>query len=323
MRIVSTVFAMAALLSLAALKPAAAAEGRREISQACALTGCFPGDAPGFPVTVDGAGSYVLTGGLSVTSSASTHAIEISPATAHAEIDLNGFEIVGPVTCLNVGSAISCNPAGTGIGVLGGQRVTVVRGVVRGFAGGGISVADRGLIEAVTAEANGAVGISAAASSLLRHCIARQNGSFGIYVGAASVVEGSIAAENKSVGIATSGAGVVVTGSTVFDNGHDGIQSAFAVLVQGSSAYLNEQAGISVGPGSIVTDSAAFDNDGIGIFALAGSSVSRNTVRANNGFGLSLDADATYHENTVTANGGTVSGGVSTGGNFCNTGPCP
>jgi hypothetical protein len=52
------------------LPPAAyAAEGIAEINQTCAVqTGCFAGDSPGFPVTIDGSagGSYRLTSDLSV-----------------------------------------------------------------------------------------------------------------------------------------------------------------------------------------------------------------------------------------------------------------
>jgi hypothetical protein len=42
-----------------------ASDGQLEINQACAVnTGCFPGDDPGFPVTITQPGSYRLTGNL-------------------------------------------------------------------------------------------------------------------------------------------------------------------------------------------------------------------------------------------------------------------
>jgi hypothetical protein len=42
-----------------------AADGRYEINQTCAeQTGCFPGDSPGFPITIEGSGSYIFTGSL-------------------------------------------------------------------------------------------------------------------------------------------------------------------------------------------------------------------------------------------------------------------
>ena len=60
--------------------PALADAGRLEINQICAVeTGCFPGDAAGFPVTLTTPGSYALTGNLSLAlESPSTHAIEIN-----------------------------------------------------------------------------------------------------------------------------------------------------------------------------------------------------------------------------------------------------
>jgi len=42
-----------ALLAATLASAASASEGVLEISQACAAVGCFPGDGPGFPVTID------------------------------------------------------------------------------------------------------------------------------------------------------------------------------------------------------------------------------------------------------------------------------
>ena len=53
------------LLLLALAGPALAVDGVLEINQTCAIsTGCFPGDSPGFPVSVTQPGSYRLTGNL-------------------------------------------------------------------------------------------------------------------------------------------------------------------------------------------------------------------------------------------------------------------
>ena len=41
-----------------------AGDGRLEINQSCIATGCFPGDAPGFPVETQEGKSYVLTSSL-------------------------------------------------------------------------------------------------------------------------------------------------------------------------------------------------------------------------------------------------------------------
>lgn len=45
--------------------PAFAVDGVLEINQTCAVqTGCFSGDTPGFPVTINATGSYRLTSNL-------------------------------------------------------------------------------------------------------------------------------------------------------------------------------------------------------------------------------------------------------------------
>ncbi len=70
---------------------ATADEGRREINQACAALGCFPGDPAGFPVVITTPGSYVLTGNLGVQNLDSQGiSIQIDGVLI---IDLNGFEI--------------------------------------------------------------------------------------------------------------------------------------------------------------------------------------------------------------------------------------
>ena len=66
--------------------------GRLEINQACAVgQGCFPGDAPGFPVRLAEPGSYLLTGDLVVPSGASA----LSVAADDVWVDLGGFTISG------------------------------------------------------------------------------------------------------------------------------------------------------------------------------------------------------------------------------------
>jgi hypothetical protein len=45
---------------------AIASDGRFEINQSCVATGCFPGDAAGFPVQTQANESYVLTSDIAV-----------------------------------------------------------------------------------------------------------------------------------------------------------------------------------------------------------------------------------------------------------------
>ena len=78
------------MLVLAPAATALAADGVVEINQACALAGCFAGDAAGFPVSITSSGSYVLTSDLAP---GATDAISI-PAD-DVTVDLNGFTIAG------------------------------------------------------------------------------------------------------------------------------------------------------------------------------------------------------------------------------------
>jgi len=125
---------LALLLALSA-PPAAATDGVLEINHTCATTtGCFPGDGQGYPVQITQAGSYRLTSNLSVP--ASTNGIEV---TNGIDLDLGGFEIAGPVSCMP-----SCPPGGLGSGIIGafpsGNQCSVSNGKIRGFSRDGVQL---------------------------------------------------------------------------------------------------------------------------------------------------------------------------------------
>src|ERR1043165_6038008 len=83
-----------AVLSLG-IPSAYAVDGIILIDQNRALAGnVTPGDTPGFPITLSQAGSYRLSGNLSVP--VDTDALLI--AADHITIDLNGFSIIGQGT---------------------------------------------------------------------------------------------------------------------------------------------------------------------------------------------------------------------------------
>ena len=87
-------FLLSMLAACLGATSALADAGRREINQTCAVqTGCFPGDAPGFPVTITDSGSYRLTSNLNQIP-ASQDGLFL--ANSRITIDLNGFAIVGP-----------------------------------------------------------------------------------------------------------------------------------------------------------------------------------------------------------------------------------
>src|SRR5262245_56442078 len=117
--------------------PALAVDGVIEINQVAVFAGGItPGDTPGFPATLSQAGSYRLTGNLDVTKMQngnpqpnSENVTAILVAADDVQIDLNGFAIIGPVTCS--GNPTTCTPSsGTGSGIedQGVHRVTVRNG---------------------------------------------------------------------------------------------------------------------------------------------------------------------------------------------------
>src|SRR6266571_8801026 len=101
-----TIFVLTTLAALAV--PTYAVDGEVLINQNAALAGnVTPGDTPGFPVIISVAGSYKLSGNLTVPD-ANTTAILITAD--NVTIDLNGFSIVGPSVC--VGTPVtSCSPS--------------------------------------------------------------------------------------------------------------------------------------------------------------------------------------------------------------------
>jgi hypothetical protein len=114
-----------------------AAGGVIAIDQAKAEAGgVTSGDAPGFPVTLSQPGSYRLMSNLTVTSP-NVHAIEVT--SNDVTLDLNGFVIQGPVTCMGGSPAtITCSPASNAAGVFAWNKhlVNVRNGTIRGFGVG-------------------------------------------------------------------------------------------------------------------------------------------------------------------------------------------
>jgi len=128
--------ALAALFGVAAAPAAFAADGRREISAACAEIGCFAGDAPGFPVEITAPGSYLLTSDLDLPAGTSGILLRANDI----RIDLNGFAVRGPAVCAPGACApVGGNPVGIGYtGSPAAQRASVSNGSVVGIGGNGI-----------------------------------------------------------------------------------------------------------------------------------------------------------------------------------------
>jgi hypothetical protein len=295
------------------------ADGVLEINQACAtVTGCFPGDTAGFPVTVNGAGSYALTSNLSV-SAPGVSGIVI--AATDVSLDLGGFAIAGPGSCTGSGSGLSCTAVGSGRGVDGGPRVQVRNGGVRGFGELGVSLGDRARVDGMIVESNGAGGIAVGLGSLVRESISSSNAGLG-FSAEYGVVRGCSATSNKQAGF--SGQGTSYVGNQASLNGTHGIDARGGSLVRDSVASLNAQEGIVVYAGSLVSDNSSTANGASGVAALSTSSIQRNVVVGNNTFGLYLFPElggtaAAYRENVISGGSiGRVVNGINMGANSCN-----
>ena len=271
------------LICVVLATPALAVDGVLEINQTCAVqTGCFPGDAAGFPVTMATSGtSYHLTSPL-VLPNENTDGITFASATvANVSIDLGGFEIRGPVVCSGANPIVCIPGSGTGAAIKAGLNVNP-----------GISFK------------NGSV---------------TGMGSHAIFLGTQAHVANLRVSSNGGNGI-LAGDGSLVTDNVIYKNRFHGMTTGAGVTISRNSSSQNGQSGISTSVGSTISGNTAFSNGADGIFADGGSTAHGNTVRGNSGFGLALNTQSAYTDNTVSGNaGGTVSGGpVNMDGNACN-----
>lgn len=313
------------LIVIVSAHSAYAVDGVAEINHACAeTTGCFSGDAAGYPVTIDGSAgaSYRLTSSLIVPNE-NTEGISID--TSGTSIDLNNFQIIRSGCEGTTQSCTSNSGGGSGV-----RAYSLLHG---------ISVKNGSIV------GMGAYGLNLPFQSEVTNVKARWNRLNGIIVGVGSTVSGNSAYENGDDGISAS-YGCVVSDNAASRNGRDGIRASDGSTVRGNTAYRNAGNGIDTGTGSTITENTAYDNTGDGIEGGSGSTITGNTVynnagdgietgdgvtvqgntaRANAGFGLDLGSESAYRENVVTANGfGSVNGGVNMLGNSCNgTTTCP
>lgn len=298
----------AAILLLVILSvPALGGDGVIEINQAAAEAGdVTPGDAPGFPVTISEAGSYRLTGNLTLPDENTTGiVIEASSVT----IDLGGFAIIGPVECVTAPPAlgVACSATGS-TGFEAGitvdlsspafiESTTLRNGTIRGVGGFAV-LGVSGRIEGIDAVSNAVGGILAV--GLVEGCAARRNGGPGINVASGSVARGNSVIDNGE------------SGSTA--NGLD----CSGCVIKDNAVRSNVGHGISCSSNCSIENNFSSGNGGAGISA-DGGSLRGNTVSGNTGFGLELTGSG-YAGNTIRFNGGgTVSGGVELGLNLCGT----
>jgi len=189
--------ALAATLSV----PALAVDGVVLIDQSKALAGnVTPGDTAGFPIVVSQPGSYRLTSNLAVPN-ADTTAIEIS--SDRVTIDLNGFSIIGPVTCV---TGFQCSGGeGDGVHVALGKtfrNITVQNGTISGMGCDGIRLFGTGnVVDRMRLDNNGLDGLDVVGGEVT-NSHASQNGRGGFIV-SSGIVTHNTAEANSGNGFTT------------------------------------------------------------------------------------------------------------------------
>ncbi|MBK7951790.1 MAG: right-handed parallel beta-helix repeat-containing protein [Deltaproteobacteria bacterium] len=303
-----------------------ATDGFVEINQICAtLTGCFPGDNPGFPVMVDGSAGrhYRLSSDLTVPDG-STNGIVV--AADGIEIDLGGFAVLGSVDC--TGSPIVCTPSGgTGIGISAASAsirgVSVHDGSISGQGEAGIRLGDGTILRVLRVRSNGGVGVDVADGSVVLDVVVSSNGGGGIRADASRVADALVAA-NGGDGIHSDFG--TLEGNQVVRNGGVGL-AVRAAVVRSNTIEANTLDGVLDAGGSLILRNAVNGNLQDGIETGAGASLIGNVARGNGGFGIRLAAGSSFRENTVASAGAKTvanAGGLDLGANSCNgVATCP
>lgn len=243
----SRLFLIAVIVLLSGV-PLLAIDGVLEINQTCVATGCFPGDAPGFPVETTQSGSYRLTSNLNVPNEDTTG---ILVGASDTTIDLNGFGIFGVTVCS--GQPIVCAPAGNGHGInrtSGTTRLSVRNGVIRGMGGIGLLLGSDSMVEEVQLYSNGSSGIQVTFSSTVRNSLIVGNGHSGISASRASSITGCIVRGNGDTGINCGATGCSVRDSLVYENEGRGISLADNGLALNNTINNNSSTGLSAPPGN-------------------------------------------------------------------------
>lgn len=200
-------WAWVAVVLLVVVFPAYATDGVLHINQACAVnTGCFAGDSPGFPVTIENAGGYRLTGDLAASGGA--NGIEINAE--DVSLDLNGFRITGGGT-------------GTGVHVMA-DNAEIRGGTISSFADG------------IGAGSEAGTGIEG--TSVIGVRLVGNNATGAAFAGSATMISGCMIRNNEGNGLRFFGIGgmsAAVDHTQVMANGRFGIEATNGAMVTLSS----------------------------------------------------------------------------------------
>lgn len=228
---------------------ALAVDGVVLIDQNRAIAGNITaGDAPGFPVTISKAGSYRLSGNLTVPDE-NTDAVEIT--FDNVTLDLNGFAILGPTVCS--GTPLSCSPSGSGRGVDAGGKsfITVVNGTIRGMGQIGILTSFGSRVENMNVSSCGGTGISVGTGAVSNNT-ASSNGGSGI-----SVSDGRVSNNTAS---SNGGRGINVVAGTVSNNTATG-NASFGLNLGLNAGYVNNVLANNNGGGPEVSGGVQLGNN--------------------------------------------------------------
>ena len=316
------------VFALGAAPPASAGDGVIELNHACATsTGCVPGDAPGYPITLDGVAgrSYRMTSDLRIP--LATDGIVIS--FSDARIDMGGFMIAQACTFPQSGQGVPlCTLDGDADGIRVTSNVaykgtTVRNGTIYYMSGDGLFLGSDARIDDVTVRENGGRGMYLGSGSTVRHAIAEGNGNWGIY--GAGTISHSTARSNFD-GIVWSG---TITNNTTVGNDNYGFHVSSNSTITANTALDNDGSGIYCTNGcTISNNTSARNGNGVhdhGIECFDDCNVIGNTVRDSSGFGLQLfTGSSTFMQNNINDSGsGAVNGGINKGMNACDGALCP
>jgi hypothetical protein len=231
-----------------------ARDGAMKIDQSCVAAGCFPGDAPGFPVTIAGGGSYVLTSDLNLSGvPQGTYGIQLTaPIAASVDLDLAGHTLDGRGSCS--GNPVTSCSGGFGLRGIDidtyGLAVRVHDGSVRGIAGTGIVAGAAGAgssIENVTVTecSDTAIypGIQYGGAIHLRNVRMTRNGQGGIASAITSRLDfdGGIVSGNGVRGVEVT-TGATIRNVSFSDNAGFALRTTGAMALRGNS-FVNNNGG--------------------------------------------------------------------------------
>lgn len=252
-----------------------AQSGAFEINQACVQDGCFSGDSPGFPVTLQEPGTYLLTSDLQVDDPTVTAIVFRAD---NVSLDLNRFTVSGPVQC--TGEPASCDQDGPAVGVDGGfhENLRIANGTISGFSQWGLVTGPNSYVERILSRSNFRTGIVARKGTHIIRSKAIQNQGSGFVlradtiateviasgnevgiqanciddVGCNQIIDSNISRNNRGI---NDWGGAFVRGSTIAFNFGAGV-----IVINGSSTYegnhiiFNGGEGIAIGSGTFFSD---------------------------------------------------------------------